>query len=50
MSKRLFRLATVLGGIAVVASCDSRLSTAPITGGSGSNTIAGPTALSSGTL
>lgn len=41
MSKRLFRLATVLGGIAVVASCDSRLSTAPITGGSGSNNNSG---------
>jgi len=40
----LFRLALVVGGVAVVASCDSRLSTAPITvgtGGSGSTNNSG---------
>ena len=36
----LFRLAAVLGGVAIVASCDSRLATAPITG-TGSNNNSG---------
>jgi hypothetical protein len=42
-----FRLAAVIGGVAIVASCDSRLSTSPITvGSSGSSSnsgVKGPT-------
>src|SRR4051812_4043770 len=46
MRKFVVRLAVVLGGVAIVASCDSRLSTSPINvGPSGSSTNNGTNAL-----